>query len=81
MEMREAMRKCEPGGYVARKAYPGRKLYKDEKGLFTDVPKIDYIDFIAKDWEYYSVDNRTLHQPQFNWGREKKSHEKQVGGF
>jgi hypothetical protein len=81
MEMHEAMRKCDPGGYVARKAYPGRKLYKDESGLFADVKKIDYIDFIAKDWEYYSTDNRTLHQPQFYWGREKNGPEKQADGF
>lgn len=81
MEMHEAMRKCEPGGYIARNAYPKRKLYKDEGGSFAEGQKIDYIDFIAKDWEYYSADNRSLHQHRFNWRREKNSREKQADGF
>jgi hypothetical protein len=81
MEIREAMRECEPGGYMARKAYPGRKYYKDESGLFENVQKIDYIDFIAKDWEYFSGDNRDLPQHPCKRGWEENSREKQAGGF
>ena len=39
MEMHEAMRKCEPGGYVVRKAYPGRKYYKDGKRIIRERSK------------------------------------------
>lgn len=81
MEMNEAMRKCEPGGYIARNAYPGRKFYKDENGLFAGLQKIDYIDFIAKDWAYYSVDNQAHAQHQLSWEREENSREKQAGGY
>ena len=41
MEMLKAMRKCEPGGYVARKAYPDRKYYKDQNGIFMEAAKVD----------------------------------------
>ena len=78
MEMLEAMRKCVIGGYVARKAYPVRKYHKDENGLFVDAHKVDYIDFIAKDWEYYSSEAQD-HRPPLNWRREPNRHEKQVG--
>lgn len=54
MEMLEAMRKCLPGGHVARKAYPNRKYFKDENGIFPDSANVDYIDFISTDWEYHS---------------------------
>jgi hypothetical protein len=50
----EAMRACEPGGYVARTAYPNRKYYKDANGVFMKAARVDYIDFIATDWEPYS---------------------------
>jgi hypothetical protein len=52
MEMLEAMRACIPGGYVARKAYPNRKYYKAHDGIFPKAASVDYIDFIASDWEY-----------------------------
>lgn len=81
MEMIEAMRKCAPGGYVARKAYPVRKYHKDESGVFVDAQKVDYIDFIAKDWEYYSSEAQNIHHSPLYWGREQKGCEKQVGGL
>ena len=52
MEMMEAMRKCELGGYVSRGAYPNRKYYKSCCGLFYEAVKVDHIDFIATDWEH-----------------------------
>ena len=55
MEMMEAMRKCAPGGYVARKAYPNRKYYKSCSGLFYEAAGVDRIDFIATDWECHPV--------------------------
>ena len=54
MEMMEAMQKCAPGGYVARKAYPNRKYYKSCSGLFYKAAGVDRIDFIATDWECHS---------------------------
>ena len=54
MEMMEAMQKCAPGGYVARKAYPNRKYYKSCSGLFYEAAGVDRIDFIATDWENHS---------------------------
>ena len=61
MEMLEAMRACEPGGYVARKAYPNRKYYKNHDGIFLDAALVDFIDFIATDWV-----NRAPEKPSFN---------------
>lgn len=58
MEMLEAMRKCVPGGYVARKAYPNRKFFKSCCGLFYDAAKVDHIDYISKDWEHYSTQTK-----------------------
>ena len=51
MEMLKAMRKCEPGGYVARKAYPDRKYYKSRDGIFMEAALVDHIDFISTDRE------------------------------
>jgi len=51
MEMMEAMRKCEPGGHVSRRAYPNRKYYKDRNGIFMEAARIDHIDRISTDWE------------------------------
>ena len=62
MEMLEAMRACEPGGYVARKAYPNRKYYKDPSGVFPDAALVDYIDYISMDWE-----NSAPEKPSFNF--------------
>ena len=58
MEMLKAMRKCTPGGYVARKAYPNRKYYKEENGIFMDASKVDYIDFVSTDWENHPSECR-----------------------
>jgi hypothetical protein len=60
MKMLEAMRKCEPGGYVARKAYPNRKYEKDNNGIFPEAATVHYIDFLAKDWEHYPPDKQGL---------------------
>ena len=51
MEMLQAMRACAPGGYVARKAYPNRKYYKDGNGIFPEAARVDHIDFTSTDWE------------------------------
>jgi len=56
MEMLKAMRKCMPGGYVARKAYPNRKYYKGPDGIFMEAARVDHIDFISTDWENYPSD-------------------------
>ena len=77
MEMLEAMQKCALGGYVARKAYPNRKYYKDENGTFPEAPNVDYIDFLVKDWEHYPADHQDLPYRRFNWPQ----HEKQNHGF
>jgi hypothetical protein len=61
MEMLEAMRACLPGGYVARKAYPNRKYYKDESGIFLDAAKVDRIDYISGDWDHYPGKNGDSH--------------------
>ena len=66
MEIFEAMRKCEFGGYIARKAYPNRKYHKDENGIFPMAANVDYIDFIARDWEYYPADIQACSQYPFN---------------
>lgn len=66
MEISEAIRKCESGGYVARKAYPNRKYHKDKNGIFPKAPNVDYIDFIARDWEYYPSDNQDCPHYPFN---------------
>ncbi|WP_319408787.1 hypothetical protein [uncultured Desulfosarcina sp.] len=53
MEMLQAMRACSPGGYVARRAYPNRKYYKDRNGIFPEAARVDHIDFISTDWEHH----------------------------
>ena len=58
MEMLEAMRKCSPGGYVARKAYPNRKNYKGQDGIFMEAALVDHIDFISTDWESHPPEGR-----------------------
>ncbi|WP_319525664.1 hypothetical protein [uncultured Desulfosarcina sp.] len=58
MEMLKAMRKCELGGYVARKAYPNRKYYKGRDGIFMEAALVDHIDFIATDWENHPPECR-----------------------
>jgi hypothetical protein len=58
MEMLKAMRKCMPGGYVARKAYPNRKYYKGQDGTFMEAARVDHIDFISTDWENHPAECR-----------------------
>ena len=60
MKMLEAMRACEPFGYVARKAYPNRKYYKNSNGIFMEAAKVDHIDFIALDWKNHPPDCGTI---------------------
>ena len=54
MEMLEAMRACAPGGYISRQAYPNRKYYKTDMGIFPEAPYVDYIDFISTDWVHHA---------------------------
>lgn len=53
MDMLEAMRKCLPGGFVSRKAYPNRKYHKSFDGIFYEAAHVDYIDFISSDWRHH----------------------------
>ena len=66
MEISEAMRKCEFGGYVVRKAYPNRKYHKDKNGIFPKAGNFDYIDLLARDWEYYPSDIQNRPFAPFN---------------
>ena len=54
MEMLEAMSKCVPGGYVARKTCPDHKYYKSCCGIFYEAARVGHADFTATDWEYHS---------------------------
>ena len=67
MEMLKAMRKCEPGGYVARKAYPDRKYYKGRDGIFMEAAGVDHIDFISTDRENHPPECRNT-EPFFPEG-------------
>jgi hypothetical protein len=58
MELLKAMQACKPGGYVARKAYPNRKYFKNEDLVFLEAVGIDHIDFIATDWEPHVSEHR-----------------------
>ena len=51
MDMLTAMKKCKPGGAIARRGYPNRKYYKNTAGLFMEAWRVDRIDFLATDWE------------------------------
>ncbi|MCB2147588.1 MAG: hypothetical protein KQI81_14020 [Deltaproteobacteria bacterium] len=62
MEMLQAMRACAPGGYVARKAYPNRKYFKDDNGIFPEAARVDHIDFISTDWEPYLPSSQKLNR-------------------
>jgi hypothetical protein len=81
MKMLEAMRKCEPGGYIARKAYPNRKYEKDKNGIFPEAATVHYIDFLAKDWEHYPPDKQGLPLYQFTrHGDDRSQHRLCFGG-
>jgi len=43
----DAVKACATSGYVARRAYPNRKYYKDCNGIFPEAARVEYIDFIS----------------------------------
>ena len=78
MEMLKAMRKCTPGGYVARKAYPDRKYYKGRDGIFMEAALVDHIDFVSTDWENHPPECRaaeSVAQPK----KRARPKEKEIG--
>ena len=62
MEMLEAMTRCVPGGYVARKAHPDRRYFKSYGGLFYEAAEVDQADFTSTDWEHHPPCAGDLHR-------------------
>ena len=51
MEILQAMTRCKKGGYVARRGYPNLKYYKNTDGIFPEIYRVAFIDFVLTDWE------------------------------